>query len=111
MTSENAPDPATRPDCPSLCLVCGLDHRPLPAEDWPWGPDGTLASFEMCDCCGSEFGYQDATLAACRRSRRIWTEAGHPWSVPSARPPGWNPSAQLAALPLRACQPSPGPQP
>ncbi|HWS37366.1 MAG TPA: hypothetical protein VN408_32140 [Actinoplanes sp.] len=102
MTFGESPVRAARPDCPSLCLVCGLDYRSSAAEGWPWGPDGTLPGFHFCACCDVEFGYQDATLDGCRTARRRWIEAGHQWSDPSARPAGWNAQTQLAAIPARA---------
>lgn len=73
----------------------------MPADDWPWGPDGVDPTFNFCDCCGVEFGYQDATLSACRQSRRRWIEAGTTWADASTRPEGWSARAQLAGLPDR----------
>lgn len=76
------------------CRVCGL----IQAEA-PWGDDGQSPTFEICDCCGTEFGYEDATVAAAIRARALWLEKGAPWSDPKAMPNGWNLETQLAQIP------------
>ncbi|MGB7430615.1 MAG: hypothetical protein WA933_22715 [Microcoleaceae cyanobacterium] len=38
------------------CRVCGYDMKyPI------WGEDGNTPSFDICPCCGTEFGYEDCT--------------------------------------------------
>lgn len=96
------PDSATRADLPWLCFVCGMDFSSYPPEEWPWGPDGISSSFDFCPCCGVEFGYEDASLTGVRRHRLRWQERGMPWSEPKQKPPDWNPSAQISAVPERA---------
>jgi hypothetical protein len=76
------------------CRACGL----LQAEA-PWGDDGQSPVFEICDCCGAEFGYEDATLEAVTRARRLWLEKGAPWSNPKAMSSTWSVKAQLAQVP------------
>jgi hypothetical protein len=92
---------AARPDHPSLCFVCGLDHRDEPPAAWPWGPTGTDPTFNFCACCGTEFGYQDATLSSSRQARKVWADSGYLWEDPAARPEIFNPAEQLKALPAR----------
>lgn len=65
----------------------------------PWGSDGRSPTFAYCDCCGTEFGYQDATLEGVLRQRARWLEGGAEWARPSEQPPGWDLEAQLAAIP------------
>lgn len=72
------------------CRVCGL----LQSEP-PWGEDGKDPSYEICDCCGVEFGYEDATPAGVVRARKKWRESGYRWVESSARPEGWDPAEQL----------------
>lgn len=76
------------------CRVCGLVH----AEP-PWGDDGRTPLFEMCDCCGVEFGYQDSTPLGVARYRKKWLDAGGAWDNPKTRPPDWNLAEQLAGIP------------
>lgn len=54
------------------CRVCGLKY-----EEPPWGFDGKTPSFEICQCCGVEFGYEDATVVGVNRYRKKWISSGH----------------------------------
>lgn len=68
------------------CRVCGL-RQGSP----PWGEDGKTPSFEICDCCGVEFGYEDASPKAAEAYRQAWLARGAPGSMtqPDSRaPPG-----------------------
>jgi len=76
------------------CRVCGLLY-----DDPPWGPDGRTPKFEYCDCCGVEWGYQDATAEGARRFRQQWIEAGAKWSRPDRRPADWRLEEQLRHVP------------
>ena len=63
------------------CRVCGY----LPPEP-PWGETGHDPTFEMCPCCGVEWGYQDGLPAAAAAYRSKWLAAGGKWTdkrVPS----------------------------
>lgn len=78
---------------PKLCRVCGLEHHGL-----PWGPDGTKPSFEICLCCGTEFGNEDATHEGVRRAREKWMRSGYAWADPLLKPHGWQPDFQVEQL-------------
>jgi hypothetical protein len=97
----NSMDRATRADRPTLCFVCGFDYRDEPPAAWPWGPTGTDPTFTFCTCCGTEFGYQDATLGSARRARQQWADSGYRWEDPTARPALFYPTEQLKSLPDR----------
>jgi hypothetical protein len=77
------------------CRVCGLLQ-----EEPPWGTDGASPTFGICDCCGVEFGYEDATPAATRRYRETWLGRGAPWTSPKEKPAGWSLERQLEQIPL-----------
>ena len=79
------------------CRVCGL-HQ---GEDLPWGESGADPTFFICDCCGTEFGYEDVLLAGVRAARSRWLEAGGEWGDRRTRPQGWNRDEQLAMIPER----------
>jgi len=68
-----------RNDTDGCCRVCGY----APADP-PWGVDGSTPSFEICPCCGVEFGYEDATPGGVRRYRELWLSTGGRWSDDSA---------------------------
>jgi hypothetical protein len=73
------------PNDKNYCRVCGLRQ-----QEPPWGEDGSVRSFGICDCCGTEFGYEDTTVAAIPAQRARWLSHGAPWANPAARPPNWD---------------------
>jgi len=78
------------------CRVCGLRQFP----DLPWGEDGRQPSYNICDCCGVEFGYGDDGLQNCLRLRRRWVEVENcRWFSPKLCPRDWNLPAQIRAVP------------
>jgi hypothetical protein len=79
-----------------LCRICGLRH-PHP----PWGDDGHAPSFEICDCCGAEFGYHDATIQAIRNYRDRWLSEGAIWFISNEKPNEWSLEDQLKQIPNR----------
>ncbi len=80
----------------NVCPVCGFRGLAEPPRD-QYG----CASFEICPCCGTEFGYDDATRSAASL-RDSWLAAGGPWRSKSvAPPPGWTPERQLKEAGLR----------
>lgn len=72
----------------NVCPVCGFSALAEPAYD-----DG-LASFEICPCCGTEFGYDDASVSH-DILRERWIAAGYPWWAPEGPPSDWRPETQL----------------
>ena len=76
------------------CRVCGL-----PQGEPPWGEDGCTPSFQICDCCGTEFGYEDCTPGAAKRARENWVAKGSPWFEQRSRPVAWDVNEQLAWVP------------
>ena len=77
------------------CRVCGAIQT-----DLPWGDTGQDASFNICDCCGVEFGYEDATLLGLKRYRDRWLSDGAKWNNPKSRPEHWSLDEQLQNIPL-----------
>jgi hypothetical protein len=77
------------------CPVCGYAGLSEPA--WDQG----VPSYEICDCCGTEFGYEDAAADGDvpymhERLRENWARAGYPWTSAAGDPPaGWNPAEQM----------------
>lgn len=75
------------------CRVCGLYQ-----EFCPWGEDDRTPSFNICDCCGVEFGYEDATPIAIKKYREKWMSSGSKWWNEKVRPKNWNLIIQLKNL-------------
>ena len=78
-----------------VCPVCGYDELTEPPYD---DLDlRTSSSFEICPCCGTEFGYTDSNLSH-DALRAQWIMVGMTWHFAShERPKGWEPTAQLRA--------------
>jgi len=76
-----------------LCPVCGFEGLHEPAYD-----SQGCASFDICPCCGIQFGYDDASVVH-RALRAAWIAKGTQWvSRSRPRPAGWEPSEQLRRL-------------
>jgi len=76
------------------CRVCGLRQ-----DEAIWGVDGQGATFNICACCGCEFGYEDCLPDGVRRHREKWIASGGAWSDPIKRPAGWTIEGQLSKVP------------
>ena len=75
-----------------LCPVCGWSHLKHPPRNATGG-----ASFEICPCCGFEFGFDDDDQGLTyEEARRRWVEAGRQWwSTSRKAPEGWDAGQQL----------------
>jgi hypothetical protein len=79
-------------DC---CRVCGLyQGEPI------YGLDGHSPTFNICDCCGVEFGYEDTILPAIYRYRGQWIQTGCLWHSRRSQPEDWNLAQQMTQIPL-----------
>ena len=76
------------------CRVCGWTHASP-----PWGENGSSPTFEICSCCGTEFGYEDANADAIKSARQRWIDSGGKWFSPAMRPSGWSLEEQLESIP------------
>ncbi|MCH9634062.1 MAG: hypothetical protein S4CHLAM7_08000 [Chlamydiae bacterium] len=73
-----------------FCRICGRLQ-----SDPPWGEDGKTPSYDICDCCGVEFGYQDCIIEGIRKYRKKWIEKGCIWDSPENKPLNWSLEDQL----------------
>ena len=75
------------------CPVCGFEGL----DEAPYDALG-CASYDICPCCGIEFGYDDASRAH-EELRAAWVDRGMPWWSRSRKPPvHWDPAEQLRRL-------------
>ena len=79
------------------CPICGwgdLEFQPR--------SETTGGSYEICPCCGFQFGYDDEDQDISDEEwRRRWVAKGMPWFARTRRPPpGWDPVEQLRRLSL-----------
>ena len=69
-----------------LCPVCGYGMEDPPSD------------FNICSCCGTEFGYHDANSSTATL-RATWLRGGAKWWSPTDPiPDGWDPYAQVSDL-------------
>jgi hypothetical protein len=77
-----------------FCRVCGK------RQDEPiWGEDGQSPTFDICDCCGAEFGYEDCNLEAIHAFRGKWLQEGNKWWNPKTQPQNWSLEEQMKNIP------------
>ncbi|WP_110955994.1 hypothetical protein [Anaerosinus massiliensis] len=74
-----------------ICYVCGYPDLAEP----PRGENGKIPSFDICDCCGVEFGYEDTDEKNMLCYRKRWIESGGKWFCKELRPLNWNMKEQL----------------
>lgn len=78
------------------CRVCGrMTNEP------PWGEDGKSPTFEICECCGVEFGYEDSSLQGILNYREQWLRNGAKWFAARRKPDNWDVDAQLNQIPRK----------
>lgn len=73
-----------------MCPVCGF----WGLKEAPY--DHGSPSFEICPCCGFEFGFEEKEDMA--RFRDDWIRKGTPWFTPALKPAEWDLKKQLANL-------------
>lgn len=77
-----------------ICLVCGYDKLSQIPYDVNNNP-----SYEICDCCGFEYGYDDLSNGDTYESyRKKWIESGARWFNQSKQPINWSLEQQLNVL-------------
>jgi len=78
------------------CRICG--YR-LCFE--PWGDDGKTPTYEICPCCGVEFGNEDCTMKSIKEYRGSWIKSGCKWFDPSKRATTWPWANQQRHIPKK----------
>ena len=79
-----------------ICRVCGLEQS-VPQ----WGEDGQSPTYNICECCGVEFGYEDATLTGIKKYRDKWIQSGAKWNCQQSKPIHWSVDSQLLNIPQK----------
>lgn len=76
-----------------ICPICGYDGLDEPPYD-----EFGFGSWEICSCCGFEFGIENengASKSLFDMLRKRWIEFGAKWKYPEDQPEGWNLELQL----------------
>lgn len=79
-----------------ICRICGSEQ-----VDAPWGDDGESPTYDICDCCGVEFGYEDSTLQGIKIYRSKWLDNGAKWYHKKSEPESWSLEDQLSHVPAK----------
>jgi hypothetical protein len=81
-------------DASYCCRICGLKQ-----DFKPWGEDGKTPAFEICSCCGVDFGYQDCTPEYAKKFRNEWLKKDSKWANPDEKPANWSLEEQMKNIP------------
>lgn len=76
------------------CRVCGFF-----IDNLPWGENGMCPTYEICPCCGVEFGNEDYTLESIREYREKWLIKGAKWFDKAQKPEDWSKEKQFENIP------------
>jgi transcription initiation factor IIE alpha subunit len=77
-----------------ICPVCGYTGL----YEQPYDKNG-CASYEICPCCGFEFGYDDNDQGKTfKQYREKWILNGASWFNEKRKPEKWNLKEQLKNL-------------
>ncbi len=77
-----------------MCLVCGFNLLKEPPYD-----QGNSPSYEICPCCGFEFGVDGANNQIIFTDfRQAWIKNGAQWFIPKLKPKDWDFKKQLSNL-------------
>jgi len=76
------------------CRICGYKN-----EDFPWGEDGKTPNYQICPCCGTQFGVNDITLDDIHKTRNLWKKNGNKWFAKNETPADWDIETQMKNIP------------
>jgi len=76
------------------CRVCGYQNN-----DYPWGEDGKSPSYQICPCCGVQYGVKDITPEEIQNERKLWVKNKYKWFDSNLKPSGWSSEEQLKNIP------------
>lgn len=85
--------PVHKPAQNGFCKVCGYKLNYL-----PWGEDGETPCFDICPCCGVEFGNEDYTEESLKEYRAKWISEGAHWFDPNLQPQNWSLQEQISNI-------------
>ena len=74
-------------DCRKICPVCGYDDL----DEGPFTEEGGYPTYEICPCCGFEFGYDDEAAGFSYTAfREKWIASGFRWFTEEEQPNNWD---------------------
>lgn len=79
-----------------ICRICGSEQLEAPQSE-----DGESPTYDICDCCGVEFGYEDSTLKGIKMYRSKWLDNGAKWYHKKSEPESWSLEEQLSHMQVK----------
>jgi len=76
------------------CRVCGYYSK-----DYPWGEDGKSPTYQLCPCCGVQYGVKDITPEEIQNERELWIKNKYKWFDSNLKPANWSSEEQLKNIP------------
>lgn len=77
-----------------VCPVCGYPELEEPPYDI-----NKCSSYEICPCCGIEFGFDDGSEGfGYDEYREKWIKGGAQWFTETLKPVNWNIEKQLTNI-------------
>ncbi len=81
----------------NFCRACGYEY---PIDNPIWFDDES-PSYDICSCCGVQFGYEDDDYEGVVGYRKHWLREGAKWFSANRRPKDWDLKIQLKQIPDR----------
>ncbi len=79
----------------NYCRICGFYYE----NYYPWGESCDSPTYDICVCCGAEFGFDDISEYSAREYRSEWLKKGAKFFHPASCPENWDISEQLKNIP------------
>jgi len=76
------------------CRVCGYSNK-----ECPWGGDGKSPTYQICPCCGVQYGVKDITPEEIQKERKLWAKSKYKWFDSNLKPADWSSEEQLKNIP------------
>ena len=75
----------------NYCKICGFRYDGY----YPWGLDNVTPTYDLCLCCGAEFGFDDCSPEDIQAYREKWINEGAKFHSLSQCPENWDAKEQL----------------
>lgn len=76
------------------CRICGFANK-----EYPWGNDGKEPSYQICPCCGVQFGVYDITPEEILNKRNEWIKREKKRIEYHPKPANWSMEEQMKNIP------------
>ena len=85
----------------TICRICGFEYDSDEPTWKYWKDDEYIPTYNLCVCCGAEFGFDDTELESVIEYRKNWISQGAKFSTPTYKGDDWSFDNQLKNIPDR----------